>query len=147
MYSKAFWSLIKTNKSKCILIQIAFYSLDTNCFLQWLSPLPLITLLRPFTKKYNPRAFKYVKCIHDGLCNPFFQGVTRYFVTIASLEKGYTYLSCCYLYSFTSYDLKIKYLVTRGYYFPLDVVFACCYMKGLTRLRYHFYKSIVYIVL
>ena len=144
MYSKAFWSLIKTNKSRCI--QIAFSSLVITPppppppppF-----PPPFISLLRSFTKKYNPRAFKYVKCIYDGLCNPFFQGVTRYAVTIASLEIGYIYLSCCYLYSFTSYDLKIKYLVTRGYYFPLDVVFACCYMKGLTRLRYHFYKSIV----
>ena len=40
-------------------------------------------------------------------------------------------------------DLKIKYPVASGYQFLLKVVFACCYMKGLARLRYHCYTSIV----
>ena len=64
---------------------------------------------------------------------------------------GYIYLSRRHLYSFASYDraydLKIKYPVARGYQFLLDVVFACCYMKGLARSRYHCYTNIVLIVL
>ena len=72
---------------------------------------------------------------------PFLWGVTWYAVTIASLAVGYKYLSCCHLYSFASfnyhrpYALKFKYPVTRDYQFIFDVVFACCYMKGLARLR------------
>ena len=70
---------------------------------------------------------------------PFLWGVTwypKYAVTIiASLAVGYMYLNCCHLYSFASYDcpyaLKIKYPVTRGYQFLLNIVFACCCMKGL----------------
>ena len=86
---------------------------------------------------------------------PFLQGVAcypKYAVTIASLAVGYIYLntSCCHLYSFTSYDcpyaLKIKYPVTRGYQFLLDIVFTCCCMKGLACFRYR-YMSIVQIVL
>ena len=55
------------------------------------------------------------------------------------------------LFSFVaSYDrpyaLKIKYPVTRGGQVLLDVVFACCYMKGSARfvcLLNHCYTSIV----
>ena len=77
-----------------------------------------------------------------------FLGVTWCAVTTTSLAVGYIYLSCSHLYSFASYDrpyaLKIKYPVTRGYQFLLDVqVFACCYMKGLARLQNHCYTSIV----
>ena len=47
--------------------------------------------------------------------------------SIASLAVGYIYLSSSHLYSFASYDrpcgLKIKYPVTRGCQFLLDVVF------------------------
>ena len=47
--------------------------------------------------------------------------------SVASLAVGYIYLSCSHLYSFASYDrpyaLKIKYPVTRGCQFLLDVVF------------------------
>ena len=48
--------------------------------------------------------------------------------SIASLSVGYIYLSCFHLHSFASYDrphvLKIKYPVTRGCQFLLDVVFC-----------------------
>ena len=78
---------------------------------------------------------------------PFLWGVTWYAVTIASLAVGYIYLSRFHLYSFASYDLPydliVKYPVARGYQFLLDVVFACCYMKGLARLPSHCCTSIV----
>ena len=87
------------------------------------------------------------QCIYHGLCNPFLWGATRYVVTIASLEVGYIYLSCCHLHSFASYDRpyapKTKYPVARDYQFLVDVVFACSFMKGFARSRYHFYTSIV----
>ena len=91
------------------------------------------------------------KCIyHHETCNRFW-GVLHGILLQLLHQRQAIYLSCCHLYSFASYhrpyDLIIKYPVTWGYQFLSDVVFACCYMKGLARLQYHSITRIVQIVL